>query len=44
MSGEQVEIHQMLIAMEKAELTLRETMEIRNKVIEAYKQVSNMQI
>jgi|LSQX01.2.fsa_nt_gb flagellar hook-basal body complex protein FliE len=44
MSGEQVEVHQILIAMEKAELTLRETMEIRNKFIEAYKQVSNMQI
>lgn len=42
--GEPVEIHQMLIAMEKADLALRETMEIRNKLLEAYKEIEKMQI
>ena len=42
--GEPVEIHQMLIAMEKADLALRQTVEIRNKMLEAYKQITNMQI
>lgn len=42
--GEPVEIHQMLIAMEKADLALRETVEIRNKLIDAYKEIERMQI
>jgi len=44
LEGGPVEIHQMLIAMEKADLALRETMEIRNKLIEAYKEIEKMQI
>ena len=44
LAGEQVEIHQMLIAMEKVDLALRELVEIKNKMVEAYKQVTNMQI
>jgi flagellar hook-basal body complex protein FliE len=42
--GEPVEIHQMLIAMEKADLALRQAVEIRNKVIEAYQEIERMQI
>lgn len=44
LEGGPVEIHQMLIAMEKADLALRETMEIRNKLVEAYKEIEKMQI
>lgn len=44
LGGGPVEIHQMLIAMEKADLALRETMEIRNKLVEAYKEIEKMQI
>jgi len=44
LGGGPVEIHQMLISMEKADLALRETMEIRNKLIEAYKEIEKMQI
>jgi len=42
--GKPVEIHQMLIAAEKAELALRQTVAVRDKLIEAYKQIANMQI
>ena len=44
LTGGPVEIHQMLIAMEKADLALRETMEIRNKLLEAYKEIEKIQI
>lgn len=42
--GEPVEIHEMMIAAEKADLAIRQTVEIRNRVIDAYKQITNMQI
>jgi flagellar hook-basal body complex protein FliE len=44
LQGGPVEIHEMLIAMEKADLALRETTEIRNKLIEAYQDIEKMQI
>jgi flagellar hook-basal body complex protein FliE len=44
MMGGPVEIHTMLIAMEKAELALRQTLEIRNKLVEAFKEIQHMQI
>ncbi|MEA4924166.1 MAG: flagellar hook-basal body complex protein FliE [Syntrophomonadaceae bacterium] len=44
LQGEPVEIHEMLIAMEKADLALREMTEIRNKLVEAYQNVERMQI
>jgi flagellar hook-basal body complex protein FliE len=42
--GGPVDIQQMLIAAEKADLALRQTVEIRDKLIDAYKQIANMQI
>ncbi len=44
MMGGEADIHEILIAMEKADLALRETVEIRNKVVEAYKEIEKMQI
>lgn len=44
LAGEPVEIHEMLIAAEKADIALRETVVVRDKMIEAYKQITNMQI
>lgn len=37
-------IHQVLIAAEKAEVALQFTMQIRNKILDAYKEIMNMQI
>ncbi|WAA13607.1 flagellar hook-basal body complex protein FliE [Fervidibacillus halotolerans] len=42
--GENVELHQVMIAAEKASITLNATMEIRNKVIEAYQEIMRMQV
>jgi flagellar hook-basal body complex protein FliE len=44
LAGGPVEIHEMLIAAEKADIALRETIAVRDKVIDAYKQIANMQI
>lgn len=42
--GGPVEIHEMLIAAEKADIALRQTVAVRDKLIDAYKQIANMQI
>lgn len=42
--GEDVELHQVMIAAAKASVTLQTTLEVRNKVVEAYKEVMRMQL
>lgn len=42
--GENVDLHEVMIAAQKASITLSAAMEIRNKVIEAYQEVMRMQI
>ncbi|UQD51704.1 flagellar hook-basal body complex protein FliE [Bacillus methanolicus] len=42
--GENVDLHQVMIAAQKASITLQATIEIRNKVIEAYQEVMRMQV
>ncbi len=37
-------VHEVLIAAEKADISLRLTTEIRNKIVEAYKEIMRMQI
>ncbi|MGI6160417.1 MAG: flagellar hook-basal body complex protein FliE [Christensenellales bacterium] len=44
LSGEDTEIHNAMIAMQKAELTLNLTIQVRNKVVEAYNEVMRMQV
>ncbi|HAX72559.1 MAG TPA: flagellar hook-basal body complex protein FliE [Firmicutes bacterium] len=42
--GESEDIHGMLIAMEEAKIALEFTTQVRNKVIDAYSEIKNMQI
>lgn len=42
--GENVDLHEVMIAAQKASITLSAAMEIRNKVVEAYQEVMRMQI
>ncbi|KUO52774.1 MAG: flagellar hook-basal body protein FliE [Desulfitibacter sp. BRH_c19] len=42
--GDDVELHEVMIATEKAELAMQLTLQIRNKLIEAYQEISKMQI
>ncbi|MFE8695188.1 flagellar hook-basal body complex protein FliE [Cytobacillus sp. FJAT-53684] len=42
--GEAVDLHQVMIASQKASITMQATLEIRNKVIEAYQETMRMQV
>lgn len=41
-NGENVELHEVMIAAQKASITLNTTMEVRNKVVEAYQEIIRM--
>lgn len=42
-SGEINDIHQVMLATEKANLALQLTVQIRNKLVEAYQEISRLQ-
>ncbi|OZI11566.1 flagellar hook-basal body complex protein FliE [Bacillaceae bacterium SAS-127] len=42
--GENVDLHQVLIASQKASVSMQFTMEVRNKVVEAYQEIMRMQM
>lgn len=42
--GEDVDLHQVMIASQKASITMQATLEVRNKVIEAYQEMMRMQV
>jgi flagellar hook-basal body complex protein FliE len=43
-SGKDVDLHQVMIATEEARLSLELAVQIRNKIVEAYKELNNMQL
>ncbi len=43
-SGEEIDAHEVMMAVEKANISFDLVMEIRNKMLEAYKQVVKTQI
>ncbi|MCK9240723.1 flagellar hook-basal body complex protein FliE [Desulfocurvus sp.] len=42
-SGERQNVHELMISLQKAGLAMRMTSAVRNKVLEAYKELSRMQ-
>lgn len=42
--GKNIELHQVVLATEQASLALQLTIQIRNKIIEAYQEVMRMQL
>ncbi|MBS4207628.1 flagellar hook-basal body complex protein FliE [Bacillus sp. FJAT-50079] len=42
--GEQIELHDVMIAAQKATITLQAALEIRNKAVEAYQEIMRMQV
>ncbi|WP_335870711.1 flagellar hook-basal body complex protein FliE [Bacillus sp. 2205SS5-2] len=42
--GEDVDLHQVMISAQKASISLQTTVELRNKVVEAYQEVMRMQM
>ena len=43
-AGEEQDIHQVMMAINKAELSFRFMMEVRNKMIEAYQEINRMSV
>ena len=43
-TGEVKDIHEVMIASQKASLSLQLTLQVRNKVVEAYQEVMRMQV
>jgi flagellar hook-basal body complex protein FliE len=43
LSGKGADLHTAMIAVEKADLSFQLMMQVRNKIVQAYQQVSNMQ-
>lgn len=43
-NGGDVELHEVMIAAQKANITLNATLEVRNKVIEAYQEIMRMSV
>lgn len=43
-AGENVELHEVMIAAQKAAISLNATMQVRNKVVEAYQEVIRMPV
>jgi flagellar hook-basal body complex protein FliE len=44
MSGELQDVHQVMMAMEEANTSFQLMMEMRNKILEAYREVMRMQV
>lgn len=44
MAGRPVELHDVMIAMERASTSMALTMQIRNKLLESYQEISRMQV
>ncbi len=44
LTGEIEDVHQVMVAMEEAQTSFQLMMEIRNKIVEAYKEVMRMQV
>lgn len=43
-SGGDIDLHEVMIASQKASITLNATLEVRNKVIEAYQEIMRMSV
>ena len=43
LNGQGADVHSAMIAVEKADLSFQLMMQVRNKIVQAYQQVSNMQ-
>ena len=43
-TGEVEDVHQVMIAMNEADLSFRMMLEVRNRLVDAYKEISRLQI
>lgn len=43
-AGEDIEVHEMMLSMEEAKMSLQLAIQVRNSVVEAVKELTNMQL
>jgi flagellar hook-basal body complex protein FliE len=43
-AGEDIEVHQVMLAMQEADISFQMALEVRNKIVEAYQEVMRMQV
>lgn len=43
-AGEDVEIHQVMLAMQEADIAFRFALQVRNKIVDAYQEIMRMQV
>lgn len=43
-AGEDVELHQVMLAMQEADISFQLALQVRNKLVEAYQEVMRMQV
>lgn len=43
-TGDSVDLHELMIAMEKADISLRLMVQVRNKAVDAYHEIMRMQV
>ncbi len=43
-TGDQMSLHETMIAMEQADLSFRMMMQVRNKIVDAYQEIMRMQV
>jgi flagellar hook-basal body complex protein FliE len=44
LSGEVTDVHKVMIALQKADINLRFALQVKNKLIQAYQQITTMQV
>lgn len=44
LTGQPVDVHDVMIAMERANVSLQLTMQVRNKLLESYQEIMKMQV
>ena len=44
MTGQNVELHELMISMERAGIAMELTLQVRNKLLEAYQEIARMQV
>jgi flagellar hook-basal body complex protein FliE len=43
-AGEDIDLHQVMLAMEEADISLQLALKVRNKLVEAYQDIMRMQV
>lgn len=43
-AGEEIELHQVMLAMQEADITFQIAVQMRNKLVEAYQDIMRMQV